>query len=703
VATVDLNQAAPIESPHGVEPTPWARVQAMLDRSPSLPLLILALGIFVWQASVQGGFPETVSSPGAIALLALLVVGLVALPAPRVDRTRLLAIGLIFGYVAWSYLSILWAGQQSLAWQGSNRTLMYAVAFALFALWPVDERDGGLLTSTYALGIGAVGLYVAIEMGATHGYREFFFQGRLDEPMGYTNADVALWTGAAWVALIFAGRRFIPVVLRGLLLGATVLLMGLAVLGQSRGWFVVLPAMLILMVALVPGRGRTVGAMALGGIGIAAAIEPLLDVYRGTGSLSSASTALLIAGAAIALAGAGWALLDGRESEPGRGFLAPEQRRRFGTALVVLFILAGIGGVVAFTAVKGNPITRADDAWNEFREGGTEPKNTGNQVRIGELGGTYRYDYWSVAFQQFLDHPIVGIGVDNFGRQYLIHGTSYQTPTYPHSIELRTLTETGLVGALLLFGGIGAACVAAARRMRRSGAAGATTAAACLVGFAYFVIHGSIDWLWEYPALGAPALALLGLATTVGTVPEPALARTGAATGADTDAASSRPRRIAIGAVGTVAVLAIMASMVFPWLSERQVESARALASTDPAAALKKLEDAASLNPLATLPDEIAGVILGETGHAAEAEAKFHEVLAREPEDPFAFLQLGVLASSQGHHKRAEALLGRARELNPRDKATAIAQNRLRGGEQLQPALVNALIRSNIYERTGLR
>jgi O-Antigen ligase len=621
VATVDLNQAAPIESPHG-ESNPWARVQAVLVRSPSLPLLALALGVFVWQAAVQGGFPETVSSPGALALVALLVVGLVALPTTRLDRTRLLAIGLIAGYVAWSYLSILWAGQQSLAWQGSNRTLMYAVAFALFALWPIDERDGGRLVSTYALGIGAVGLYVAIRMGAAHGYREFFFQGRLDEPMGYTNADVALWTSAAWVALIFAGRRFIPAILRGILLGATVLLVGLAVLGQSRGWFVVLPVMLILIVALVPGRGRTVGAMALAGIGIAAAIEPLLDVYRGTGSLSSASTALLIATAVLALAGAGWALLDGREAVPGHGFLAPEQRRRLGTALVVFFILAGVGGVAVFTAVKGNPITRASDAWNEFREGGTEPKNTGNQVRLGELGGTYRYNYWVVAWNQFLDHPVAGIGVDNFGRQYLIHGSSYQTPTYPHSIELRTLAETGLIGALLLFGGIGTACVAAARRMRRSGVAGATTAAACLVGFAYFVIHGSIDWLWEYPALGAPALALLGLATTVGTVPEPAVA---------TAASPDRVRRIAIGAIGAVAVLAIAASMVFPWLSERQVDSARALASTDPTAALKKLDRAASLNPLATLPDEIAGVILGEVGQPGEAEAKFHEVLEREP------------------------------------------------------------------------
>ena len=413
---------------------------------------------------------------------------------------------------------------------------MYAVAFALFALWPVDERDGGLLASTYALGIGAVGLYVAIRMGATHGYREFFFQGRLDEPIGYTNADVALWTGAAWVALIFAGRRFIPIVAaRPPARRHGPPRWALAVLGQSRGWFVVLPVMLILMRRPRAGpqpHGRRDGAR------------------RDRDRRSDRTAARRLPRHRLALLGRDRAADRDRGDRPRRRRLGAPRRHRgpssapraggvaSASCLVVLFVLAGIGGVVAFTAVKGNPITRARRRLERIprRRDRTE-EHPATKYASAELGGTYRYDYWSVAFHQFLDHPIAGIGVDNFGREYLIHGTSYQTPTYPHSIELRTLAETGLIGALLLFGGIGAACVAAARRMRRSGVAGATTAAACLVGFAYFVIHGSIDWLWEYPALGAPALALLGLATTVGTAPEPALA--GAAAGSE----PARPNR----------------------------------------------------------------------------------------------------------------------------------------------------------------
>ena len=101
----------------------------------------------------QGGFPETVSSPGAIAMLALLVVGLVALPTPRIDRTRLLAIGLIFGYVAWSYLSILWAGVPGDAWEGANRTLLYVLVFALFATWRQHGTSAALLLCVWTLSL----------------------------------------------------------------------------------------------------------------------------------------------------------------------------------------------------------------------------------------------------------------------------------------------------------------------------------------------------------------------------------------------------------------------------------------------------------------------------------------------------------------------------------------------------------------------
>ena len=126
--------------------------------------------------------------------------------------------------------------------------------------------------------------------------------------------------------------------------------------------------------------------------------------------------------------------------------------------------------------------------------------------------GSNRYDFYRVALDEFVAHPLVGIGADNFQQQYLAHGRSEETPHYPHSVELRTLAETGLIGALLALVGLGAALLAAARGLRGPDPLGRAVVAAALAGFAYWVVHGSFDWFWEFAGLGAPAFALLGLA-----------------------------------------------------------------------------------------------------------------------------------------------------------------------------------------------
>jgi len=666
-----------------------SRIADALEESPSLPLLLLAALAFVWIAVKQGGFPDTVLGPATLVLLSLLLVGLLALPTARPTRTQWIAIGLLAAYAAWSYLSILWAEQQGLAWDGANRAAMYAVVFALFALWPVSGRAGAALGSTYALGVAAVGLIVLLQASGAHNPTAFFDEGRLTEPAGYTNADVALWTAAAWLSLLLAGRRGVPAAVRGLLLGSAGLLTALAILGQSRGWFVILPLMLLLVVAIVPGRGRTVAAIGLVGAATALAIEPLLDVYRrfhppasNAAQVSSAMTATLIAVGLLTLAGLAWGLAERS------GRVPTGSSRRLGRGLVVAFTVCCIGGLVAFTAARGNPVTKASEAWTEFKRGGSEPSFKG-QVRLGELGGTYRYDYWVVAWHNFTSHPLLGVGTDNFGRSYLTNGESLQTPTYPHSVELKTLSETGLIGAAMLAGAILAALVAAARRIRRAAGLGAATAATGVVVFAYFIVHGSLDWLWEFPALGAPAFAFLGMATGIG-LPAPT-----------TDSAPTRVRRIAAIAVGAVLSAALAVSLLLPWLSERDLKQGRTLAAADPAAAIGKLNSAASLDPLSFLADETAAIILRQQGHLAASERRFRQILAKDPRNPFVNMQLALLAGVAHRQGEAVRLIRRAHELNPRDQVTRFVQRNLEAGRALDPSRVDRMITDEVQQRTG--
>ena len=665
------------------------RFEGGLEESPSLPLLLLATLAFLWIAAKQGGFPDTVLGPAALVLLGLLLVGLLALPVARPSRAQWVAIGLLAAYAAWSYLSILWAEQQGLAWDGANRAAMYAIAFALFALWPLGGRAGAAIGSVYALGVATIGLVVLLQASGAHDPTAFFDEGRLTEPTGYTNADVALWSAAAWLSLLLAGRRGVPVAVRGLLLGSAGLLTALAILGQSRGWFVILPLMLLLAVAIVPGRGRTVAAIGLVGAATALAIEPLLDVYRhfdppasNAALVSSAMTPTLIGAGLLVLAGVAWGLVE-RSDRVSSG-----SRRRLGRGLVVAFAICCVGGLVAFSAARGNPVTKASDAWSEFKRGGSEPRFEG-QVRLGELGGTYRYDYWVVGWHNFTSHPLLGVGTDNFLRYYLTEGESLQTPTYPHSVELKTLSETGLIGTAMLLGAIVAALIAAARRIGRADRLGSATAAAGVLVFAYFIVHGSLDWLWEFPSLGAPAFALLGMATAI---ERPA--------SAGPPAQGSR-RRVAAIAAGVVVSAALVVSLTLPWLSERDLKEGRTLAATDPAAAIEKLDSAASLDPLSTLADETAAIVLRKQGRLAASERRFRQILDRDPRNPFVNMQLALLASMGHRQREAVGLIRRTRALNPRDPVTRFVQRNLEAGHVLDPSRVDRMITNDVQQRTG--
>jgi tetratricopeptide (TPR) repeat protein len=69
----------------------------------------------------------------------------------------------------------------------------------------------------------------------------------------------------------------------------------------------------------------------------------------------------------------------------------------------------------------------------------------------------FRWRYWVAAWRMFLDHPLFGVGWNNFGPHYL----HYRLPAAaeeildPHDFLLRFLTETGIIGAGLAIAWVG--------------------------------------------------------------------------------------------------------------------------------------------------------------------------------------------------------------------------------------------------------
>jgi tetratricopeptide (TPR) repeat protein len=655
------------------------------------PITVPCLGIVVllaWFAADRGGYPISTWAPGGIVALALLAVALWTVPNDwrAVPRTVVAAAALLALYAAWSFASIAWAADPGAAWEGSNRTLMYVVVFCLFALWPQRTQTAAVVLGLWVVAIGGIALVEALRVPLVADPRTLFSAGRLMPPAGYPNATAAVFLMAFWPAVALAASRRVPPVLRAVFAATAVVTFDVSLLALSRGAVLALPICAVLFVALVPGRLRHLVTLVPIAIACGAAVPALIHltdvvgVYQpppGIGAADAAGRAMLAGALLVAVVVGLVARLEVRRP-PAEATAA--RLRRLGHAG---FGAAGVVAVLAALVVMGNPVTRVDDAWSSFK-GGYSTDATGS--RLGSGLGSNRYDFYRVAVRVFRDHPVAGIGADNFFQEYLRDGHSAETPSFPHSIELRALTQTGVIGALLLFGAFAAALAAVWRvlRARRADDLGAAVAGGAAIAFVYWLVHGSADWFFEFPGLSIAAFAMLGLAASLG--PRRAAV-----------AVVSRPSSAVLAPVSAVLVLAAVALFGL-WGSDHEVKAAAKTYVKTPNAAYERLDRARTLDPFSDRADSLAGSIAGRLGDLPRADAAFGRALARVPDDQYATLERGVIASATGRPAEAQRLLARAAQLAPRDATTREALKVVRSGGTLDLAAVNQRILSGAQQ-----
>jgi tetratricopeptide (TPR) repeat protein len=673
---------------HTTASTTVGRLIASLREAPATLPALAAIALFVVWATDQAGYPLTHWAPGGLIVLALLAIALafVGLGLAEVPTPVKIALGCLAAYTALSFASILWANVPGDAWEGANRTLLYLLVFALFALWPQHGRSAALLLGAWTLAMIGLAAFVALHVNAAADssarLEGLLPEGRLTYPVGYANANAAQWLIAFWPALLLAREARLHWSVRGLLAGGAVLLAEVALLSVSRGSLYATPVMLVLVFALLPARVRTFAVLVPVAAGIAAAAPSVLRAgeriehgHNATAAIHTATTATFLAALVVGLAVALAAAIEGGRTLSQAS--ARRLRRGVGAVAIATLVAVLVVGLIA----AGNPVTRARHAWDTFKSGSGYAANSVGGNRLTSGLGSNRYDFYRVALDEFLAHPVVGIGADNYQQQYLAHGRSNETPRYPHSVELRTLTQTGLVGALLALAGLGAALIGGWRGLLRgSDPLARAVAAAALAGFAYWVVHGSVDWFWEFAGLGAPAFAMLGLAC--------ALAPRRIARSGSHGLSAGRP---SIAAAAIVA-LAGAASLAAPWLSQLQIQSAARIWPKAPATAYARLNDAARLNPLSDEPYLVAGSIALRFGDLRRADHEFALALQRTPGDAYAVLERGAIASARGDRAAALMLLARAVRLNPRDPLTREVLQLVRRGERVDVDELNRAI-----------
>jgi hypothetical protein len=620
-----------------------------------IPGSVVVLLLLLW-AVHNGGYDADTWYWGALVCLATLAGVLAArdAQAPGLSRPARVALATFTLYVLWSYLSITWARSPGDALDGSNRALLYLLIFALVALVPWTPEAALTALVAFAVGVGLIAAVMLVRLASAAGVEHLVIDGRLAAPTGYFNSTAALFTIDAVVSIALAARRELPSLARAVLLTAATASLQLAVIVQSRGWLFTLPVIAVIATVVVRQRLRVAAAALLPIIGAALPIKLLLDVYQITPGASLNHAASRAGYASLAICAVilvvGWALA-GWDARAERS-LDGSTRRRLGTALAVVTI--GGACIGAFAATGGHPFHFISRQWNGFSHVQTAASSTLGS-HFGDVGSG-RYDFWRVSLDALKHHPIGGLGQDNFADYYVTERHTTQEPAWTHSLELRLLAHTGLVGFALFAAFIIAALVAAGRAVRGSaGELRRGVAAVALLPLMAWLVHGSVDWFWEMPALSGPALGFLGMSAALGSSDTHVLRR------------RDSGRRVPVLAARVAGVAAlVLATLVLglPYLSVREVSNASNLAISNPTGALRDLATAADLNPLSPVPGRLAGRIALSAGEYEVAEQRFSQAISREPGGWFAWFGDGLAASQLGDVARARHDFGVARSID---------------------------------------
>jgi O-Antigen ligase len=425
---------------------------------------------------------------GAVALVLLATVATLA-PWPPITRgLPLAAIGALIGYAVWTGLSTGWARILDTAVHDTDRVGMYCAAFglALAVMRVPDIRR--VAPVVLFVGVVLVCLYALAGRLLPNLVHEHVNSARLSQPLTYWNAlgifagfgtllGVALagddsrpvpWRAAACAAAVPCGLAAFLTVSRG---AAAAILCGLVVcimLRRSRS--TVLPTFCVL---------GAVGAVSVTLIGF----PDVLSQHAGKTD-QAAEGAWFLPIAVMGTLAAGLLFARICRSPVWEADLALPPRLRAAIAAAAVPVV--LGGAVAIVG--------------HGKETTSVPLTASRLVRAE----TNRGHYWRVALEAFGRHPVNGVGSGSFAAEWARHRGQDQRALDAHSIYIETLSELGVVGAVLLLAfvaAVTAGVVRAARAVPRDPIVGA--AAAVLAAFA---VHAGLDWDWEMPAVSLVAL-----------------------------------------------------------------------------------------------------------------------------------------------------------------------------------------------------
>lgn len=613
-------------------------------------VVLAGVGVLGGLSGLAGGYYDISQwGPATLVLLVVLIVCLFASPGAGL-RPFFPGLAGLGGLCVWAILSGTWAEFPDAAIVEGDRWGLYFLCFGILATLVRRRRDALAVLAGAAAGVLVVAGWVLAHMLAGAD-AQMFLGGRLNQPMGYVNSMANLFLIGAWplIALAEARRK---AWLSGLAVGLAAALGALVVLCESRGALVATAASVAILVLTVPGRQRRVWILLAVGVALAAIYGPLVAVYHSGGQPGEARHAakvILLAGACVA---ALWTLGDGALTR----LIARRPDRARTTSRLGLILLLTVFGAVTVVALAsaGTIAHRVRTQARAFTQ--VVPLAEGPGTTRLFAGAGNRYDYWRVALKEFRSAPVKGLGAGNYDRDYFRERKTSEDIRQPHSIELQTLAELGLVGGLLLLVFLGATLIGLVR-LHRPARRDSFVRIVAVGGGGVFLVwlsQTSVDWMHLMP--GPTVLALAGaVVVTRSWVPA--------------SEATVRPRRVRAVAVAVAVSFALVLGffVIRPTLaSHLRAESQQRLAR-DPLSALRQASSALSLDGGSLESAYLKAAALARLNQYHGARNTLIDAATSHPSAWVPWALLGDLATRRGDRRGAQVAYRHALRLNPRD------------------------------------
>lgn len=487
----------------------------------------LAAGVLLLQLAFDAGgyFAPAYLPAGSTALAVCAFLIIARRERAAVSGSAAVALAALAAYAGWTGLSAAWSPTPDGAVAAMQRDLCLLGLFGLGLVAVGSGRHarqlvwGVLLVITIVCGAALLSRLQPDWVGGDQGggpLGEF----RLSYPLTYWNALGTLAAMGAVLSFGLSADPRTPWPLRATAGGLSVLLFTTMYLSLSRGAWLALIVGLVVLCAVGAHRGSLLLTFAAVGIPSVLAIarisryDALIDdpkVKQGQEVAGNAFTVQLLVLVAVAVGTQG--LIAAVRAQPELVRLAERVLRPLAIGLGAVVAIVLIGGYAWRSAdaegVAAEQIVSAQDWVSEQWDDFMQPAGNGGRgtSRLTSAGGT-RSNLYRTALGQWSDHPLIGDGAGSFPRAWVRDREIDESVANAHSLEIETLGELGLVGAVLLLTFLGAITWAVVRSRLRPGALPRAQVGAVAGAVSVWVVASAVDWHWQVTALTGTALVL---------------------------------------------------------------------------------------------------------------------------------------------------------------------------------------------------